>query len=72
MSQDSLNRIADELEAIRNLLENFLVVPLPPSPPEKKLGAESIQYLSEDEIVEMEDEELRQTLLGRIPNQIRD
>lgn len=64
---DSLERIASELEQIRYLLERFMPIDPIPSPPEKLLGKESITYLNESSIVELEEEELRQINRGLNP-----
>lgn len=65
-----LEKIATELEFIRTLLERFIIIDPVPVPPEVKLGKESISYLNEQSIVELEEEELRQLSRGLNPNLI--
>ena len=67
MSSSELSRIAFELECIREILERALPPQALPVPPEKKFGKEAISYIDEETIVELEEEELRQTLRGVIP-----
>ncbi len=72
MSQDAIERIAFELECIRTILERYFVVPVVPSPPERKLGKEAISYLDESQVLELEEEELRQISRGLIPSDQND
>lgn len=64
---DPLERIAFELECIRELMERFMVVPSLPTPPEKLLGKEAITYFDEASAIAEEEEELRQISRGLIP-----
>lgn len=67
MSDANIVRIADELELIRAVLERaFPALPVP-VPPERLLGSEAISYIEDDQLVELEEEELRQKMRGLIP-----
>lgn len=68
MSANELERIGFELEQIRLILERAIPPPSIPMPLERKLGRESITYIDEDEFLEHENEEIRQTARGIIPN----